>query len=1034
MSHLKIYQSSAGSGKTYTLVKEYLLLVLKKPSLLRSTLAVTFTNDATGEMKERVVKALWELSAEKNEILKKDLLKELGNSFNINQAAEEVLRHILHHYSELSIQTIDSFFLNITRSVAYETGLSGRYNVELNHEAAIDFITSGVLLAAGENKELTDWLIEFAIYRMDNEKGWDMQQAIKDSSKNLFNDDIKRQLQFFTMDADLIRKIYDNVKRFRTTLQEMSSCVFDMLGSAGATVDDVYYKSNGFIGTLKKLKEKSDLKNYEFGKRFLDACEYGMIFSKNGDSRYDYHPDLKKDIQQKLQEIREYYVTGLDEFITSEVVCKNIYLKGLLGFLNQQLAVYRKENKVILISDVGDILRNFISDNDTPFIYEKAGNAYRNFLIDEFQDTSETQWNNMLPLLINSLSQNNQVLTVGDVKQSIYRWRGGNMQLLMTEVKDKLESHTAKMQELNLTTNYRSTETVISFNNKLFGSAYEIFNDNQEYNELVRKAFHQDQVVQKVSRNHLKGYVQIEIYDEGDELTADYKYPDYSSDAEKCILEKTMKYIQEQLQKGFTYGDIALLVRENRKGALLADFLVLNGITQINSRDSLLITNAPQIRFLINAFSFIADIGNYVAEKHIRWYASKILGFKIEELDESFFRGVKRFRQMSLTEAGASLIHLFGLNRTPDGYIQSFEDLLLEKSSKGLWDIQLFLEWWNVEKERLKVSVKLPSDTNSITIMTIHGSKGLQFPIVILPFLDFELAKSKGTIWVETTVEPFNKLGLVPVDNTKKLEYSYFNEAYQKERQERQLDELNSFYVACTRAEEKLLMLVDIKSGSGLTSIGDFVRFSLNKEDSLKLQMEEKSERLFASGEDAKKLTRVKKVKNEPDTFEVNTLKKYLINESGVHKGFKIRKNIAEDEQRKFGICLHDFMASYYSPSDESRIKLQIEASPLAESTKKQLKKNAERAFELINDHGWISEKYKVLNETEICDAEGNIFRPDRLMMNENNAVVLDYKTGQPSSDHHQQMINYKSALKQSGFANTEAFLYYLETGELVAV
>lgn len=165
MSHLKIYQSSAGSGKTYTLVKEYLLLVLKKPSLLRSTLAVTFTNDATGEMKERVVKALWELSVGKNETLKKDIEASIGNSVDIRKVAGNVLTHILHHYTELSIQTIDSFFLNITKSVAYEAGLPGRYNVDLNRDAAIDFITSELLLSAGDDKELTNWLLDFAYYR-----------------------------------------------------------------------------------------------------------------------------------------------------------------------------------------------------------------------------------------------------------------------------------------------------------------------------------------------------------------------------------------------------------------------------------------------------------------------------------------------------------------------------------------------------------------------------------------------------------------------------------------------------------------------------------------------------------------------------------------------------------------------------------------------------------------------------------------------------------------------------------------------------
>ncbi len=1023
MSHLKIYQSSAGSGKTYTLVKEYLLLVLKNPAYIRSTLAVTFTNDATGEMKERVVKALWELSKEKNEVLKNDIEKSLGDKFNIKQAAGIVLNHILHHYSELAIQTIDSFFLNITRSVAYETGLPGRYNIDLNRDAALDFMAAEVLLASGENMELTNWLIDFAFYRMENENGWNLQVSIRNAGKYLFSDEVQSRLQNLTVDAELIKQIRNWTNDYKDTLQQIAANILLILDSVGISDDNLFQKSKGFISAVRHINKDKLPKDLTFKSHFLKACDGGQVLS-NELGNYA----LANDIRQELQKLRKYFEEGKTRFKTADAILKNIYLKGMLGYLNQQLTRYRKENQVLLISDVGGILRNFISNDDTPFIYEKAGNAYRNFLIDEFQDTSVTQWLNMLPLLINSLSQNNQVLTVGDVKQSIYRWRGGDMKLLMEEVKKSLSHHARKTDEKNLSSNYRSTEAVINFNNTLFSLASYIFADNQ----LIGRAFEKKQVEQKVVKNHMKGYVQVEIVS-NENVEENFIYPDNVKDNVKCILSKTMLYIQQQISKGYTYGDIALLVRENAKGSLLADFLVLNGITQINSRDSLLINKAPQIRFLISAFRFIVNESDDIAEAHIRWYASKILNFDKKELDKMFFHSKKQYRQMALTEVGAALIHLFRLNTTPDAYIQRFEDLLLQKSSKGLYDVQLFLKWWDVENERMKISVQTPSDNNSITVMTIHGSKGLQFPVVILPFTSFEFASSKGEVWVETDVEPFNQFGVVPVMFDSGLEDSYFKSDFDKERDEKQLDELNAFYVACTRAEDKLFILLEGKGPEEVKKINHFVLAALGFAE-MQSVIQQKSERLFAVGEDDSKPASKKKTNDLPDTYKTDSLKKYLINERGVHKGFKIRKHISEDDQRAFGIRLHDLMATFYSEEDKSKILNQIETLPLNDAKKMQLRKDADSAIDLIQQRQWIKEKYQVLNETEICDSEGNIIRPDRLMIKNKQAIVLDYKTGQPLNEHQQQMLGYKNVLEGAGFTTVETFLYYPESGEVVQV
>jgi ATP-dependent exoDNAse (exonuclease V) beta subunit len=1037
MGSLKIYQSSAGSGKTYTLVREFLLLIIKNPNALKHTLAVTFTNDATGEMKDRLIHALWQLSVDENTTLKNDLLKELNSNIPIEQVAALLLGQIIHHYSNLNINTIDSFFLNITRSIAYESGLPGRYGIDLNQDKVIDFAVNKLLMNIGVDDKLTYWLTEFVMHKIEEEKSWNIRNELKSFAKELFKDQLNLQQQnddLITMES--IQKLIKIRKDFWSTLIAKAKLFQQISESAGASMDDFYFGEKGFYSFIKTILSQTLPTDLGLGKRTNQAYETGVLFSKNANPYLLNDQALQQDLFEVFKDLVQTYRALLKNYVSANAILEHLYQAAIVRYLSRYIKEYRKEFQVLLMSDIGPILNQFIAANDAPFIYEKAGNRYRNFLIDEFQDTSSLQWTNILPLLINSLAEQHQVLTVGDGKQSIYRWRGGDMELLMTEVERILKPHAISFFKHKLDANFRSAPAVVDFNNAFFSNIDTLFSNVEQQSLKMGKAYHSEAVSQQKKRNHLTGFVCVDIIN-AEELKDTVIFPQSFNDKDQFISIYVLNFIQSQLSKGYKPGDIAILVRNNSEGSKLSEFLIANGFTKINSKDSLLIHHAPQIRFIVSCLRFINNPNDKVIQAHIQYFSVKMLLLDRDYVQQWFNQSILLKQLGSLSEICKQVVNYFKLSRYDDAYIHRFEELILESMLDGVYNINLFLDWWDTSSDRKKVSVKVPVDEKAITISTIHNSKGLQYPIVILPYLDWELNSSKGVMWVQSDVEPFAELGTIPLKPAKKLLHSVFNDQYIVENQDKVLEEVNILYVACTRAEEKLYLIVYPRSKKtknvGLNKVSDLVTASLEHNEYLRNNMMKESEYRYFMGEDSVKTHQLKVKTGLPDDATYHMLHSGAEGKSYA-AAYKIKKFSDQTERKIFGVKTHDLLSVYQSPDDEPLLLGRLNELDLEDDEKLKMQHELESVFSLLKDKKWHQPIYKVLNEMEITDGKGSILRPDRLMIQNNDVIVLDYKTGLKLPEHFGQMKDYGIALTDAGFNKVDLFLYYLETRELIQV
>ena len=493
MKNFLIYRSSAGSGKTYTLVKEYLKLVLSEPDSFKNVLAVTFTNKSAAEMKSRIISSLVKLSRGEDENLKQILINE-GLKVNIETSSAGVLKNILHRYSYFSVSTIDSFFHRIIRSFARELKLQLGYNIELNQNDVLDKITDKLLDDAGIDADLTGFLEDYIYYSIDDEKGWKIDLKIKELAREIFteryliktggaNDLLESRIKL----KEFIGTLFAIKNEFESRMKLIADDSVKLLDHFEPIIDDFPYKKAGFMNYLVNKIAKGE---YEPGSRAREAAaEISKWTNKNT------NPKVKQAAGGGLFDLLKAAVENYDKnfikYNTASQLIKTIYITGIFKDLINKLKKYRDENNVLMISDINNILLKVISGESSPFIYEKTGSYYKNFLIDEFQDTSTFQWQNFLPLIENSLSENNTSLIVGDVKQSIYRWRNGNMKLLLEDVKNDLSGFLPVIQEENLNKNFRSKKGIVDFNNSFFNAASVVCADNspEDFREVITKSY-----------------------------------------------------------------------------------------------------------------------------------------------------------------------------------------------------------------------------------------------------------------------------------------------------------------------------------------------------------------------------------------------------------------------------------------------------------------------------------------------------------------------------------------------------------------
>jgi ATP-dependent exoDNAse (exonuclease V) beta subunit len=1023
----KVIKASAGSGKTYTLVKEYLLLALRtsSPYYYRQILAITFTNAAAAEMKERVLLRLSEFAQPGfSSTLFEEIAEELRLTPEVLQErSSKVFSHMLHHYGLLSILTIDSFTHKIIRSFARDLHLRYDFSIEMESTAFLSQVVEMCIEDVGKDDQLTAYLEEFVFQKMEDEKSWDVRGELAKMAKKLTDEssiEPLNKLSDYTFEdfSNAAKKLRKDNKTFETELMTIANEAMSLLEKNGLNEKHFYYGSRGPIGSFKKILkgEISALNSNALKALHEDKWTTG----KPDPAAAVVIPHLTLLLRQ-LHERTSPDALGLHSLRIK--IHSKIHSLGLLQRMSEISNQLKIDNNVLLISDFHRLINQVVKENEAPFIYERIGTRYRHLLIDEFQDTSALQWSNAIPLLQNSLAENNLNLIVGDAKQAIYRWRGGNVtQFVQLPALSKdatphgssdfLKSH---FDTITLRENYRSAKEIISFNNRF----YELLSDSlSDYKSVY------DDVKQNATRSST-GYVRVTKSTESES---------------ESLWEQTAMHIrnsiEESLQDGFDPGDIAILTRKgDREGGIIAQMLTEHGY-QVATKESFLINASPVVRTIVAYFDILThpekkfpkielvrslsaihkqiDFQKFVREYTHREGRETIIRLD-DYLTENFGDQSTIQPSLSVFSQAISMLRYFKLEA--DTNMEFLLAKIQDRCTSHKMPLSAFLIWWHEQKAKLFTSSVASSD--SIQIMTIHKSKGLQFPVVIYP--RFKSGYSPGEMWISTDIETVG-LPAALLDFRRKSKPSEVTEPKEfiEEENSSRLDDMNTCYVATTRAEERLYMVVEEKCSTWLSKEIESVLIKNFDGYEGSGQWESGSK---------EKNTREKKV-STLETIQYSG-ENYLQPQLRIQSNIRINKDSID-----YGTRLHACLAEITTAADIERAVLRAaQTLALNDGTILQnLQHDLQRLLSNKNIQHWFEEGLEVVREKELCTKEGKVLRPDRIVISDAQIDIIDYKTGVYSSSHEMQVREYVAVLTEMYDKTVRGFLIYTQSGEVVEV
>ncbi len=842
---------------------------------------------------------------------------------------------------------------------------------------------------------------------------------------------------------------------FENEMREPGKQFMKITGEEQLTSADFKQKSRGIAGYFFKVLRKMDPDKYEFNSFVNEAIESVDGWVSKTHPRADH---IKQVVADKLmplaQQLKLTMESSYSRYLSAVSVMEHAYMSGLLGKLAEKLNKFRGENNLLLISDNNLFLQKAIGPADAPFIYEKSGNRYSHFMLDEFQDTSDYQWQNLLPLIQNALGSGHYTLLVGDAKQSIYRWRGGNMQLLEHQVQHDLRFFSENMDVQHLASNYRSRQMIVDFNNRFFSIAPGYYTKIIELDHPYNGDDHKQKWVKGEPG---EGYVKFtflpdskaSVDEESGEETEATQWKQTAGDI-------TFDTIQQLLKNGCSLSDIALLTRSNFEARMITTHLLEKGIEHILSPESLLLSQSPGIIFLINLLRYINDPNDNLAlsqivhhyRKHLlqddsvtgHHIFSSSVYTKLSMLPDAFVKRGAEFKKIPLFDTVEELISMFALADKPNAYIQRFADVIMEYQDRNPATIADFLVWWDENNQKDSCTVIIPSNTDAIRVMTIHKSKGLQFPVVIIPYADWKMTTDfKSTIWVNCDEPPFNSRAAHPVRVTKRLEKTWFASSYHDEIRRGYIDNLNMLYVAFTRAEQQLHVFSKHPSSIEGDKISNDLHpqlfWSLSQMNELGHEVHDDGSITFISGNDvytadAKKNTGI----------ATGTLDHWISNQwTGRLKMVVNKQKISSSDpdlpDLTYGLHFHNLASTLVNSADVESVLLKYSEThnPGNEIVIK-LKEDLHTFIRFANEYNWLDSSYETLNETEVLLPDGNILRPDRLLIKEGEAIVIDYKTGAEEPHHTKQIQQYTVALQAMGYHVKEMFLVYPRLGKVVPV
>ena len=794
----KIYNASAGSGKTYTLTKEYLKIILSSSRAYQKILAITFTNKAVNEMKERILGSLFDFSHNTASSMFQDISKELDlDSRTLQQRATATLKEILHNYAFFDISTIDKFTHRLIRTFAKDLKLPQNFEVVLDIDLLLDEAVSKLINRAGRDEKLTEVLIAFALEKIDDDKSWDIGIDLTKIGKLLFNETNTPHLKKLAnknIDAflNLQNSILKKVKNSEKNIQSIGESVLKLIDDSGLNSTD--FPRETLPNHFKKIIDGV----FDATKLYNNKLEENLIAGKILKASVDFPADeLAAQILHQYLEVKQLVY---DRALLKNVY-KNIVPLTVLNAIQQEVKKIELDRDLLSISEFNSIISNEIKNQPAPFIYERLGEKYRHYFIDEFQDTSEMQWLNLIPLVDNALStENGSLFLVGDAKQAIYRWRGGKAEQFLNLVNRSTNPFVVRPEIKMLPRNYRSHIEIIKFNNDFFTSTSPLLN-NEIYRTLFEDGNQQNYNAKK------GGLVQLTFLESED-----------GQNLETAYCEEVLKTIQTVREKKYTYKAICILVRGNKEGVLLADYLAQHQIPIISS-ESLLLKSNPKIRFLVQllklqdqpsemdlAYEILSFLSARMDNRH--FFISEHLKNPSELLKSSFGYDLNKLKTLSVYDGLEHAIKQFDLASDSDGYVNHFMDVVMEVEQKEGIGSPLFLAYWEKKKDRLAIAA--PEAINAVQIMTVHKAKGLEFDIVIFPFANSNIYKEiEPKLWLQVEPDSFNDFEEVLI--TKKQEVVNYSpiaeEAYNEEQHKLELDAFNVLYVALTRAVKALFII-----------------------------------------------------------------------------------------------------------------------------------------------------------------------------------------------------------------------------------
>lgn len=1134
---LEIRKASAGSGKTFQLARKYVLNVLsttdKSGNLTlnpdpteahRRILAITFTNKATAEMKARIISEIARLAyVNDGSFVKSDhrdyLCKTLKcNETDLQQAASKALSSILFSYHYFNVSTIDSFFQLVLRNFAREVDLNGDYNVEVDDDQAINIAVQLMLDKAkraqfkldqsnpnnleDNEKSLLRLIENFMKNRYDEGKKFNIFNrnsndvaAIVKSVKKLLNEDFK-------LNKDLQEYLKDEGKEVEINKETVTETKLSRFSDIIKETYKVHVYNNKHIATdaakdiLEECKDYEDKVN-ENKKRTIESISNGKFDSicgsyirgiaLDGASLFTnkFCPD--QEVIDKIQDAANIILEYGEELFRISALYNNLadleFLKEVLSFIEQ----YRNDNNLILISDTNDILSRIIGNSDSPFIYERIGTEIRNYLLDEFQDTSRMQWKNLKPLVSNADSEGGQNLIIGDEKQSIYRFRNADYSLLYRGIsKDIPTAVVIDGSNPADNTNWRSARDIVAFNNEFFKT----YSSGDALTADIYKF-----VEQSIAKKDVRGLVKLNRVSENDK----HKF-------KELALKVLISDIKDALNDGFEWGDIAILVNKKKEGQEIIDYLLKykhDNPTdkdfdnfKVVSEESLLISRADSVRFIVSALRLLdptaienAKIQDEfsTAELASRYYyaimqgreqnivdMSDILAKTLDENTNSSFSTANFIGDIEINNC-TSLVTIVeqiirkyvpeALLKEENIYLQAFSDVVVEMSARGMTSVHTFLTWW--DDKGIDRGIELPSGLGMMQVMTIHKSKGLEFPCVIIPFADWGLKKNDGVTWFNLDAVHYYLTETLhiakedippalPIKNTGDLEKTPFKEQYVANNEAARLDSMNKAYVAFTRAISRLIVtyLKDSRKESekkkGQSNFSQLLDALLPKIGEIKQEISLDNRELYFYGDkDSKKVEKP----NDDDHFGIysipeDEMSKYVVDAYSVSPLNEEFKMLSSDEGLPYnsleiqeGTILHDVMRSirHKDANVETLVRRKTSRLGLSSEVVNSYVEKIKKALANLDAARWFEGYTRLINERPIAiepDKKGNTtLRADRVVEYPDGHIeIIDYKFGKAYDKYKAKMKEYVELYRQLGYDKVKGYIWYVADGKIEKV